>query len=67
VAAITPLLASDADDSLAAIGISPAQAVMDCQDLLRLMTERQPSPVASAMLETIHRRKPRHEFGYAEQ
>jgi hypothetical protein len=56
VAAITPLLASDADGSLAAIGISSAQAVMDCQDLLRLMTERQPSPVASAMLETIHRR-----------
>jgi hypothetical protein len=56
VAAITPALATDADGSLAAIGVNPEQAVADCQDLLRLMQERQPSPEASATLETIHRR-----------
>ena len=44
VEAITPALAADADGSLAAIGVSPAQAVADCQELLRLMTERQPTP-----------------------
>jgi hypothetical protein len=56
VAAITPLLASDADGSLAAIGISPTQAVADGQALLWLMTERRPGPAASATLEAIHRR-----------
>jgi transposase-like protein len=56
VAAVTPLLAADADGSLAAIGVSPAHAVADCQDLLRLITERQPTPAASATLEAIHRR-----------
>jgi hypothetical protein len=56
VEAATPLLASDADGSLAAIGVAPAQAVADCQDLLRLMTERQPSPAAGATLEAMHRR-----------
>jgi hypothetical protein len=56
VEAVTPLLAADADGSLAAIGVSPAQAVADAQELVRLMTERQPSAAASATLETIHRR-----------
>jgi hypothetical protein len=53
---ITAALASAADGSLAAIGVSSAQAVADGQALLRLMTERQPSAAASATLETIHRR-----------
>ena len=56
VEGIAPTLAVDADGSLAALGMSPAQAVMDCQDLLRLVTEPQPGPAASATLETIHRR-----------
>jgi hypothetical protein len=56
VAAITPALAADAEGSLATIGVTPEQALTDCQDLLRLMTERQPSPAASALLAVIHRR-----------
>jgi hypothetical protein len=56
VAAITPLLAADADGSLAAIGVAPAQALADCQELLRLIGERQPSAAADDTLETIHRR-----------
>ncbi len=56
VAAILPALAVDADGSLAASGVAPAQAVADGEDLLRLMRERQPSPDASATLEAIHRR-----------
>jgi hypothetical protein len=56
VEGITAALASDADGSLVAIGVSPAQAVADCQDLRRLMAERQPTPAASATLATIHRR-----------
>lgn len=56
VEAITPPLATDDDGSLASIGVVPAQAIADCQDLVRLMTERQPSPAASATLATIHRR-----------
>ena len=56
VAAIEPALASDADGSLAALGVSPAQAITDCQELLRLMTERQPTVEARATLATIHRR-----------
>jgi hypothetical protein len=56
VEAITPRLATDADGSLAAIGIAPAQAVADCQHLLRLMVAREPTPAASAALEAIHRR-----------
>jgi hypothetical protein len=51
-----PHLAADADDSLAAIGVAPAQALADCADLLRLMTERQPTPEASATLAAIHHR-----------
>jgi hypothetical protein len=53
---ITPALAADAAGSLATIGVTPEQALADCQDLVRLMTERQPSPAASALLAVIHRR-----------
>jgi hypothetical protein len=56
VEAITPALATDADGSLAAIGVGPAQAVADCQDLLRLIRERQPTPEAGTHLAGIHRR-----------
>lgn len=56
IEAITPALATDADGSLGSIGVAPAQAVADCQALLRLMMERQPGPAASAALEAIHRR-----------
>ena len=56
VEAATPELANDRDGSLAMIGVAPGQAVTDCQDILRLMTERQPTPAASAILEAIHRR-----------
>jgi hypothetical protein len=53
---MAPALARDDDGSLAAIGVSPPQAVMDTQTLLSLMRERQPTPEASATLEAIHRR-----------
>lgn len=56
VESITPLLAADADGSLAAIAVRPAQAITDCQALRRLMTERQPTPAASVTLAAIHRR-----------
>jgi transposase-like protein len=56
VEAMTPLLSSDSDGSLSALGIRPDQAVADCQALLQLMTERQPTPDAGARLEAIHRR-----------
>ena len=56
VASMEPALAADADGSLAAIGVAPQQAVDDCQDLLHLMTERQPTPEAAALLAAIHRR-----------
>jgi len=56
VASMEPALADDADGSLARIGVAPAQAVADCQALLRLMHERQPTPEAAATLATIHRR-----------
>jgi hypothetical protein len=56
VEAMTPALASDADGSLAGIGVRPEQAATDCQALLRLVTERQPTPEASATLGAIHRR-----------
>ena len=56
VEAITPALAADADGSLAGIGVTSAQALADCQDLLRLMTERQPRAEAQATLAAIHRR-----------
>ncbi len=53
---ITAALEADADGSLATSGVSPAQAVMDAQTLLRLMRERHPGAEASAMLEAIHHR-----------
>ena len=56
VAAITPALAGDAATALAVLGVTPAQARADCQELLRLMIERQPTPEASATLAAIHRR-----------
>jgi hypothetical protein len=56
VGAAAPELAADADGSLAAIGVAPAQAAADCRALLGLMTERQPTPEAGATLEAIHRR-----------
>ena len=51
-----PLLAQDADGSLAALAVAPEQAVADCDALLRLMQERQPSGAAAAELAAIHRR-----------
>jgi hypothetical protein len=56
VVAIAPALAGDRDGSLAAIGVSPEQALADSQDLLRLMAERQPTPEAAATLAAIHHR-----------
>jgi predicted secreted protein len=56
VAAIAPALATDADGSLAALGVSSEQALADGHELLRLMTERQPTPEAAAVLAAIHRR-----------
>jgi len=56
VEAITPAVAVDADGSLAVIGVNPEQALADCQELLRLMRERQPTPAASATLAAIHHR-----------
>ena len=49
-------LARDADGSLQEIGVSPEQAVADCDELLRLIHERQPTPAALATLEAIHGR-----------
>ncbi len=56
VKGIVPGLAADADGSLAAIKVAPAQAVADAKELLRLMQERDPTPQAAATLEAIHRR-----------
>ncbi len=56
VDAILPALRTDADGSLAAIGVPAAQAVADSQEVLRLMTERHPTAEANATLEAIHRR-----------
>ncbi len=56
VEAMTPPLATDADSSLAALGVAPAQAVADCRELLRLIAERQPGPEASATLQAMHHR-----------
>ena len=56
VESIEPALADDSDGSLATIGVSPAQALDDGQELLRLMRERQPTPEAAAVLAAIHRR-----------
>jgi hypothetical protein len=54
--AIAPELARDADGSLAAIGVTPQQALADNDALLRLMQARQPTPEANATLEEIHGR-----------
>jgi hypothetical protein len=54
--AMAPALAGDVDGSLAEIGITPAQALADNDELLRLMRERQPTPEASAQLAAIHER-----------
>ena len=56
VEGIAPALEADADGSLARLGVLPEQALADCQELLRLMHERQPTPEARARLEAIHRR-----------
>jgi transposase-like protein len=56
VESIEPALADDSDGSLATIGVSPAQALDDGQELLRLMRERQPTPEAAVVLATIHHR-----------
>lgn len=54
--AMRPELARDADGSLAEIGVTPAQALADNDELLRLMRERQPTPAANAKLAEIHKR-----------
>lgn len=56
VARIAPELAGDADGSLAAIGVTGAQAVADGQSLQRLVQERDPTPQAEATLRAIHQR-----------
>ena len=56
VETVTLAIDSDTDGSLARIDLTPEQALTDCQDLLRLMTERRPSPEASATLAAIHHR-----------
>ncbi|MDQ2651861.1 MAG: hypothetical protein M3Z20_02355 [Chloroflexota bacterium] len=56
VDAILPALRIDADGSLAACGVPPEHAVADSQALRRLMSERTPTPQASATLAAIHQR-----------
>lgn len=56
VESMAPILAADADGSLAAIGVTPAQAVADGRELLRLVGERRPTPEAGATLAAIHHR-----------
>lgn len=53
---IRPQLARDADGSLQRIGVPPAQASTDCDTLLQLMRQRQPTPEAQAQLAEIHQR-----------
>jgi hypothetical protein len=55
-AELRPELLRDADGSLHESGVSPQQAVADCDELLRLMHERQPTPAALAKLAEIHSR-----------
>ncbi len=55
-AELRPALAHDADGSLQQIGVTPEQAVADCDELLRLMHERQPTAEALAKLEELHQR-----------
>ena len=48
--------ATDADGSLAALGVAPAQAVADCREVLRLVRERPAGRAGSAALKAIHLR-----------
>jgi hypothetical protein len=56
LAAIRPALLSDADGSLRGMGVTPEQAVADCDELLHLIQQRQPSREASDKLAEIHHR-----------
>lgn len=56
VETMKPQLAKDADGSLEAIGVKPEEAVADCEELLRLVRERQPGSEAEELLEAIHLR-----------
>lgn len=51
-----PQLAQDKDGSLAAITVTPEQAVADVDTLWRLVQERPPGPEAEAQLAAIHER-----------
>jgi transposase-like protein len=51
-----PKLADDADGSLTAIGVSPKQAVADCDTLMKLVRERRRSKDVDDKLEEIHMR-----------
>lgn len=55
-----PELATDADGSLAKIGVTPEQSLSDCDEVLRLMRERARTPASQAtgeaILAAIHRR-----------
>ncbi len=55
-----PELATDADGSLAEIGLTPEHTLADCAEILRLMQERAREPggraVGEATLAAIHRR-----------
>ncbi|MBA2556368.1 MAG: hypothetical protein H0V12_03320 [Chloroflexi bacterium] len=53
---MVPGLARDADGSLAAIGVDPAEAVADVARRIALMRTRDPTPAASQQLRDIHRR-----------
>src|SRR4029450_6972830 len=52
----TPAWEASAEGALPALGVSRAQAVADCQELLRLMTARQPTPASRATLAAMHHR-----------
>ena len=56
VEAMAPALAGDADGSLAAIGVTPAQAVADGQELLRLVGGAATDPGGERDAGAIHRR-----------
>jgi hypothetical protein len=54
IASLYPAAEADADGSLAAIGVTPAQATADLKRLGELIISRKPEEVAE--LETLHRR-----------
>ncbi len=54
VARLTPALARDADGSLAAIGVSPTQALTDLHTIQTLIDSREPDPAAVTTLRSIH-------------